>query len=98
MYERQPSTIIRRIQWGLGAADGNFVVQIGGPARSKHKDYKVSEIVEDKNTFIEYGFFEYLVYASADGTKNNQFLWQRYTKMPDKIEYFTTDEIEEFII
>jgi hypothetical protein len=93
---RYPAPIIRRIQWGLTMAEGNFVVQIGGPVRSASKTYKVSEILEDKDTFIEYGHFEYLVFASLDGKTENQFLWQRYIKSPDKIEYFTTDEIEEF--
>ena len=92
------SAVIRRIQWGLIPAEPTFVVSIGGPARSKNGDYKVSQIIEDRNTFIEYGFFEYLVFASPDGSPKDQFFWKRYNKRPDVIEHFFPDEFEEFLI
>ncbi len=98
MSERKPSSIIRKIQWGLTPGDPQFIVNVGGPARSKKKDYIVSEIVEDRDTFLEYGYFEYLVYASPDGTEKDQFFWKRYTKKPDAIEHFFPDEIEEFLV
>lgn len=98
MLGRQPSSIIRKIQWGLIPNEPSFMVMVGGPARSKNKEYIVSEIVEDRDTFIEYGYFEYLVYASADGSQKDQFFWKRYAKRPDAIEHFFPDEIEHFII
>lgn len=98
MDERVPTSIIRRIQWGLIPGEGTFVVNVGGPVRSKNKDYKVSEIIEDKDTFLEYGYFEYLIYASLDGTTKDQFFWKRYCKKPDAIEHFFPDEIQEFLV
>lgn len=98
MEERKPSSIIRRIQYGLIPGEPYLVVNVGGPVRSKNKDYKVSEIVEDRDTFLEYGHFEYLVYASLDGTSKDQFFWKRYIKSPDAIEHFFPDEQEEFLV
>lgn len=86
---------IRKIEWILPG--GNYGIGVGGNCHAKNKTYLVSEIVEDKNTFIEYGHFEYFVYASADGTNKNQFLWQRFMRHPDKIEYFATEEQQEFL-
>lgn len=98
MTNRTPSSIIRKIQWGLIPGDATFMVNVGGPVRSKNKEYKVSEIVEDQDTFLEFGYFEYLVFASADGLKKDQFFWKRYTKRPDAIEHFFPDEMEEFLV
>lgn len=98
MSERKPSSTIRRIQYGLIPGEATFVINVGGPVRSRYKEYKVSEIVEDKDTFIDYGYFEYLVYASPDGSTKDQFFWKRYTKRPDAIEHFFPDEVEEFLV
>lgn len=98
MSERKLSGTIRKIQWGLIPNENSFGVSVGGPVRSKNKEYRVSEILEDRDTFIEYGYFEYLVYASPDGTQKDQFFWKRYTKRPDAIEHFFPDEIEEFLV
>jgi hypothetical protein len=97
MEEREPSSIIHKLQWGLKPGEASFGIKIGGNVFSKNKEYKISEIVEDKNTFLEYGYFEYLIYASADGTQKDQFFWKRYTLRPDAIEYFFPDEIQEFL-
>lgn len=98
MNERKHSAIIRRIQWGLIPGEATFVVNVHNTVRFKNKDYKVSEIVEDTDTFLEHGYFEYLVFASPDGTKKDQFFWKRYTKRPDAIEYFCPEEIQEFLV
>lgn len=98
MFGRKPSSVIRKIQWGLIPNEPSFMVIVGGHARSKNKDYVVSEIIEDRDTFLEYGYFEYLVYASVDGSPQNQFFWKRYTRRPDAVEHFFPDEIEQFLV
>ncbi len=94
----EAASIIRKIKWGLDKGENIFAISLYGIVRSKNKDYRISEIIEDKNTFLEYGYFEYLVYASLDGSKKDQFFWQRYTKRPDSIEYVFPDEIQEFLV
>lgn len=98
MSERQPSAKIRKIQWGLIPNEPSFMVSVGGPVRSKNKEYVVSEIVEDRDTFIEFGYFEYLVFASPNGAQEDQFFWKRYSKRPDAIEHFFPDEMEQFLV
>ncbi len=99
MDERKPSAIIRKIQWGIIPGEPSFGINVGStPVRSKKKDYIVSEIIEDRDTFLEYGYFEYLIYASPDGTTKDQFFWKRYNKRPDAIEHYFPDEVEEFLV
>jgi hypothetical protein len=84
------SGTIRKLQWGLNISTPNLTVQVGSRAAGKD-DFTISEIVEDKNNFHEYGNFEYLIYV----TKNNKdkFLWKRFVHPPDVIEYsFPGDE------
>ncbi len=93
---------IRRIQYGVVRDLPSSVVQIGTPYKFKDKDeneiwYKISEIIENKNSFLEYGYFEYEIYISRDGTEKDQLFWKRYIKRPDAIEYKISDA-EELIV
>lgn len=96
--ERKPSSVIRQIQYGLIPGEPNLTIRVGGLVRSKEKSYLVSEIVEDQEVFLDLGYYEYLIYASADGKQKDQFFWKRYVKRPDAIEHFFPDEVEEFLV
>lgn len=93
-----PSPAIRKITWGLDAGASQLNISIGSLVRGKNQSYKVSEILESKDTFTEYGYFEYYIYASLDGSTKDQFFWKRYLKKPDSIEYYFPDEKEEFFV
>lgn len=97
---RQPGGEIRKLLWELRPSLPFCAIQVGGKVRTETKTYLVCEIVEDKNTFAEYGYFEYLIMVSIDGKKDGQVLHSRITRKPDKIEYFLPDgeHSEEYFI
>ncbi len=92
--EREPGGEIRKLTWGIIPNQPYRTIQAGKNATkigSRAKQYLVSEILEDKNTFAEYGYFEWLIFVSADGKKDNQHLYSRFHLKPDQIEYFLPD-------
>lgn len=100
--DRKESGIIKKIQYGLDINVPALTIQVGSVIRTKKGEYVISEILEDKNTFIEYGYFEYLVFLakpSPDKVDTSTALfWKRFLKKPDAIEYFLQDEIEELVL
>lgn len=86
---------IRQLQWGIIPGEPSFSVRVGGKAA---KDNKVSQIVENREMFLEYGYFEYNIYASEDGSTRNQFFWKRYTLRPHQIEYFFPGGEEQSLV
>jgi hypothetical protein len=97
---RKESGIIKKIQYGLDLNNPNLTIQVGTVIKAK-PGYAISEIIEDKNTFVEYGYFEYLIFiAKASEQKQEErdsLFWKRFLKKPDMIEYFFQDEIEELL-
>jgi len=98
---RKESGIIKKIQYGLDISKPSLTIQVGSPVRAR-EGYFICEIVEDKNTFIEYGYFEYLIMISklTEGKpdKDSEYFWKRYLAKPDMVEYFFQDEIEELFL
>lgn len=95
--QREISCIIRKIQYGVIPHQNSLVVQTGTRLIGNLKDYVITEIVEDRNTFFEFGYFEYLVYVTRDGDKE-QIFWKRFIKPPDMIEYLFPGEDPKFLI
>lgn len=99
--QRKESGIIRKIQYGLDASVPSLVVQVGSRVAGK-EGFVIAEIVEDKNTFWEYGYFEYLIYiakvSEAPLAEQNKYFWKRYLKKPDMIEFYFQDEIENLFV
>ena len=95
MGDRLESPPIRKLTYGLDPNKSNWSIAVGGTVRNNTKNYYVSEIIESREMFLEYGYFEYYIFASPDGTKKNQFFWKRYLARPDAIEYFFPDENQQ---
>jgi len=99
--DRKESGIIKKIQYGLDLNTPNLTFQVGSVIRIKKVEYLISEILENKNTFVEYGYFEYYIYLakpSPDKIDTSKSLfWKRFLKRPDAIEYFLQDDIEELL-
>lgn len=89
--ERTASGLIRKLQWGLVPGQPCLTIQVGSRAMGKD-NYIISEIVEDKNTFLTQGCFEYLVYVVKDGKKDGKMFWKRFRTAPDVVEYYLLDE------
>lgn len=95
--ERESSGIIRKLQWGIIPQLPSLVVQVGGRI-ANDENLIISDIIEDKNTFFEFGNFEYIIYVSKKGNTKEQFMWKRFVKPPDAIEYFNPVNIEERLV
>lgn len=99
--DRKESGIIKKIQYGLDLNNPNLTIQVGTIIKAK-PGYVISEIIEDKNTFVEYGYFEYLIFIAKPSEKeqsnSDALFWKRFLKRPDMIEYFFQDEIEELVL
>lgn len=95
---RETGAEIRRLQWGIIPNEPMYVIQVGTKANLNGNTWYISQIIEDKNTFLEHGYFEYLIYISKDGTTDNQYFWKRMNKMPDAIEHFVDEKEEERIV
>jgi len=84
--DRVPASKIRKLQWGIIPQLPTRIISVGSKGPST--GYIVCEIQEDKNTYYDLGYIEYLVYIkkekAADDTK---ILWQRFAKIPDSVEY-----------
>ena len=85
--ERTPSGPIRKIQYGIVPQLPMLIVQIGTVVL---KDYVIVDIVEDRNMFLELGYFEYLIYIQKKDSP--KFLWKRFIKAPDFVEYASDGE------
>lgn len=95
---RELGSEIRRLQWGLIPNEPMYVIQVKTKANLNGNTWFISQIIEDKNTFLEHGHFEYLIYISKDGTIDNQYFWKRMNARPDAIEYFVDDkEVENLV-
>jgi hypothetical protein len=89
---RQASGIIRKLIWGFIPTNPQLIIQVGSKVLGKD-NLIISEIIEDKNTFSEFGKFEYLIFIAKDNNTKEQFLWKR-TFNPDIIEYKISEETE----
>lgn len=98
---RQFSGEIRKIQYGLDQSKPILTIQIGSRVPAK-EGYFICEILEDKDTFLEYGYFEYIVFIakySEDKIKReDSMFWKRFLKKPDMIEYSFQDGIENLLV
>lgn len=88
---REPSGIIRKLVWGF-IENQTLSVCVGTKVRGDNS-YLISEIVEDKDAFMEFGKIEYLVFVTKDKDNHKQFLWKRLFN-PDIIEYEIPKDIE----
>lgn len=99
--DRHASGIIRKIQYGLDASVPSLTIQVGSRVTGKD-GFVIAEIIENKNTFFEYGDFEYEVFiakASVDKVQNqDKYFWKRFLKRPDMIEYYFQDDIENLFV
>lgn len=94
--ERVASGKIRRLQWGIVPTLPSKVIQVG--SKGPNDMYVVCEIQEDKNTFYDLGYIEYLIYIKkVRGTDDAPVLWQRFSKVPDSVEY-ALDGVDEVLI
>lgn len=98
---RSSGSAIKKLQWGVITGEPSQVIQVGSSLRFKNKkgefeNYRISEIIENKDAFVEFGYFEYEVYICKEGSQELLF-WQRYIKPPDKIEYNISDSEEFFV-
>lgn len=86
--ERAMSGTIRKIQYGVIPTEPSYNVFVGQELRMKEKFVVVVEILEDRNTYLEYGWFEYMIFVIPKGGRmDEKYLWRRYSKRPDFIEY-----------
>ncbi len=96
------SGTIRSLVWGIIPTQ-TFVVRVKGKVRVGAVEYEISEIVEDTNTFIELGYYEYLVYVVKINdvdkhVEQDKKFWCRYSVKPDKIEYFLPEEMQSLSV
>ncbi len=104
MEDRVASGVIRQIQYGLIPTLPSLVIRVNTPARFPGKEgYVIVEITEDKNTFLEFGYFEYLIFIGKPDQYGKMgpeglIFWKRYTQKPDAIEYFFPDELDARLV
>jgi hypothetical protein len=96
--ERTPSKKIRQIQYGLIPTQPSLVIRIGNRVRiNQNEEYTVSAIIENKNTFFDFGSFEYEIYVSSEEEPQADIFWKRLLRLPDTIEYFINND-DEYIL
>lgn len=94
--ERASAGKIRKIQWGVVPNLPTKIIAIG--SKGPDANYIICDIVEDKNTFFDLGYYEYLIYIAAEkDKKKTPILWQRFSKVPDMVEYSLDGASEVFI-
>jgi hypothetical protein len=66
-------------------------------SRGPNDQYVVSDIQEDKNTFYDLGYIEYLIYIKKVKGAEDRIFWQRIAKVPDLVEY-ALDGVDEILV